>query len=279
MYAYEASSDLAKPKKGTYSTYQGSASGRGLLPQDTIDLLETERGLPIDVPRTSKMDWSGRARQDRPPRHAKQQRPRHRAHRHHLEHHGLQPLHRAPVHQPLREEQSLSGDFMVLNEFLGPRPQGPRPLDPPKCSTNSNTTDGELGSKSTRSLSGPQAQIRAPPSPSSGPWLIDAAARRQKWIDQSQSVNLFFGQADLRWPSAFKDVPRRLAPRPQDHLLPPHPQRLQHRKSHQRASRKETWHRHHPRGQRRRNRQIHRRRKSPAPSKRCRNGTECEVCQ
>jgi len=57
-YAYEASSDVAA-EKGTYSTYKGSKWDRGLLPQDTVDLLEKERGVEIDVPRGGKMDWSG----------------------------------------------------------------------------------------------------------------------------------------------------------------------------------------------------------------------------
>ena len=56
-YAYEASSDLAN-ERGTYSSYRGSKWDRGLLPQDTIELLENERGEEIDVPKSSKMDWS-----------------------------------------------------------------------------------------------------------------------------------------------------------------------------------------------------------------------------
>ncbi|MFN6045302.1 MAG: ribonucleoside-diphosphate reductase subunit alpha, partial [Verrucomicrobiota bacterium] len=56
-YAYGASSDLAK-ELGTYSSYKGSKWDRGLLPQDTLDLLEDERGRNIDVPRGGKMDWS-----------------------------------------------------------------------------------------------------------------------------------------------------------------------------------------------------------------------------
>lgn len=56
-YAYSASSDLAA-EVGPYSTYQGSKWSRGLLPQDTVDLLETERGQKIDVPRGGRMDWS-----------------------------------------------------------------------------------------------------------------------------------------------------------------------------------------------------------------------------
>jgi len=49
-YAYEASSDLAV-ERGPYQTFRGSKWDRGLLPPDTIDLLEKERGLPIQVKR------------------------------------------------------------------------------------------------------------------------------------------------------------------------------------------------------------------------------------
>ena len=42
-YAYEASSDLAN-ERGTYSSYRGSKWDRGILPQDTVQLLEDERG-------------------------------------------------------------------------------------------------------------------------------------------------------------------------------------------------------------------------------------------
>ena len=55
-YAYEASSDLAA-ERGSYSTYQGSKWDRGLLPPDTLDLLEKERGIDVEVPRGGKMDW------------------------------------------------------------------------------------------------------------------------------------------------------------------------------------------------------------------------------
>jgi ribonucleoside-diphosphate reductase alpha chain len=56
-YAYEASSDLAA-ERGTYSSYKGSKWDRGLLPQDTIDILEKERGVAVDVVRGGKMDWT-----------------------------------------------------------------------------------------------------------------------------------------------------------------------------------------------------------------------------
>ena len=56
-YAYEASSDLAK-ERGTYSSYSGSKWDRGILPQDSIKMLEEERGQAVDVSKDSKMDWS-----------------------------------------------------------------------------------------------------------------------------------------------------------------------------------------------------------------------------
>ena len=56
-YAYEASSDLAA-ERGTYSSYAGSKWDRGLLPPDTLDLLEAERGEPVEVPRGGRLDWA-----------------------------------------------------------------------------------------------------------------------------------------------------------------------------------------------------------------------------
>jgi len=56
-FAILASSELAQ-ERGTYGSYQGSKWDRGLFPQDTIDLLEQERGMPIDVSRTSTLDWA-----------------------------------------------------------------------------------------------------------------------------------------------------------------------------------------------------------------------------
>ncbi|MDN3507434.1 MAG: ribonucleoside-diphosphate reductase subunit alpha, partial [Simkaniaceae bacterium] len=55
-YAILASSELAK-ERGTYSTYKGSKWDRGLLPIDNIDILEKERGMPVEIDRSSSMDW------------------------------------------------------------------------------------------------------------------------------------------------------------------------------------------------------------------------------
>ena len=116
------------PSAARYSSYKGSKWDRGLLPQDTLDLLEQERGVPIEVPRGGEPGLGAPARQDREARHAQQQRPRHRADRDDLEHHGHLALHRADLQEPLREIQPLR---RVHRPESVPRegPQGPRPLD------------------------------------------------------------------------------------------------------------------------------------------------------
>lgn len=55
-YAILASSELAK-ERGTYGSYKGSKWDRNIFPLDTVDLLEKERGVEIDCSRTSKMNW------------------------------------------------------------------------------------------------------------------------------------------------------------------------------------------------------------------------------
>ncbi len=55
-YAVSGSLQLAQ-ERGTYSSYKGSKWDRGIFPLDTIDLLEQERGMPIQVSRSSTLDW------------------------------------------------------------------------------------------------------------------------------------------------------------------------------------------------------------------------------
>ncbi|MEM8995215.1 MAG: ribonucleoside-diphosphate reductase subunit alpha, partial [Acidobacteriota bacterium] len=55
-HALQASCTLAK-ERGSYPTFEGSKWARGLLPIDTLDLLEKERGVPVDVSRTQRLDW------------------------------------------------------------------------------------------------------------------------------------------------------------------------------------------------------------------------------
>ena len=191
-YAYEASSDLAA-EKGTYSTYKGSKWDRGLLPQDTLELLEKERGVPVEVPRGGKMDWSAlRAKI------AKQ---------------GMRNsnvlaiaptatisniMGSSPCIEPLMSnmlvKSNLSGDFMVLNPYLI-RDLKKRGLWTSDIQNKLKYMDGEIDAIEEIPVDIKRRYATAFSIDWS--WLVDAAARRQKWIDQSQSVNLFFSGKEL----------------------------------------------------------------------------------
>ncbi|MEM1009460.1 MAG: ribonucleoside-diphosphate reductase subunit alpha, partial [Myxococcota bacterium] len=56
-YSILGSSQLAA-ERGTYESYQGSKWARGILPQDTVALLEKERGMPIEIPQDGRLDWT-----------------------------------------------------------------------------------------------------------------------------------------------------------------------------------------------------------------------------
>jgi ribonucleoside-diphosphate reductase alpha chain len=192
-YAYEASSDLAA-ERGAYSSYKGSKWDRGLLPQDTVDLLEAERGLPIQVPRTSRMDWA--------PVRAK------------IAAQGMRNSNVLaiaptatisnitntspciePTYKNLFVKSNLSGEFIVLNPFLV-KDLKSRGLWDQDMMDSLKYFDGELSDIERVPADLKQKYLTA--FDIDFKWVIDAAARRQKWIDQSQSVNLWIKTPDLK---------------------------------------------------------------------------------
>jgi ribonucleoside-diphosphate reductase alpha chain len=192
-YAYEASSDLAA-ERGTYSTYKGSKWDRGLLPQDTVDLLEQERGVPVEVPRGGRMDWA--------PVRAK------------IAKQGMRNSNVLaiaptatisnitatspciePTYKNLFVKSNLSGEFIVLNPFLV-KDLKARGLWNQEMIDNLKYFDGEL-----KDIPNMPADLKARYLTAfdiDAKWIIDAAARRQKWIDQAQSVNLWIKTPDLK---------------------------------------------------------------------------------
>jgi len=193
FYAYEASSDLAA-ERGTYSSYKGSKWSRGLLPQDTLDLLEQERGVPVEVPRGGKLDWT--------PLRAK------------IATQGMRNSNCLaiaptatisnitatspciePTYKNLFVKSNLSGEFIVLNPFLV-KDLKARGLWDQDMIDNLKYFDGELkdieripSDLKTKYLTAFDIDPK---------WILDAAARRQKWIDQAQSVNLWIKTPDLK---------------------------------------------------------------------------------
>jgi len=193
FYAYEASSDLAA-ERGSYSTYTGSKWDRGLLPLDTLEILERERGVPVEVARGGKMDWS--------------------ALREKIKSQGMRNSNvlaiaptatianitgTSPCIEPLYKnmyvKSNLSGDFVVVNPFMV-KDLKARGLWTPEIIDQVKYFDGELDAieEIPADLKKKYATAFAIPYD----YILDAGARRQKWIDQSQSLNLFLGQADLK---------------------------------------------------------------------------------
>ncbi|MFM7182372.1 MAG: ribonucleoside-diphosphate reductase subunit alpha [Verrucomicrobiales bacterium] len=192
-HAYAASSDLAA-ERGTYSSYSGSKWDRGLLPQDTLDLLELERGISLDVPRGGRLDWN-------PVREK-------------IREQGMRNSNvlaiaptatisnitaTTPCIEPnfknLYVKSNLSGDFIVLNGELV-RDLKKHGLWNREMMERLKASKGELAG-----LEGiPEELKQKHLTVFSVDWtfIIDAAARRQKWIDQAQSVNLFVAAPDLK---------------------------------------------------------------------------------
>jgi ribonucleoside-diphosphate reductase alpha chain len=191
-YAYEASSDLAA-ERGTYKSYKGSKWDRGLMPQDTLDLLEKERGVPVDVPRGGKMDWSGlRAK---------------------IAKNGMRNsnvlaiaptatisniMGSSPCIEPMftncYTKSNLSGQFVVLNPYLV-KDLKKRGLWTSDIQGKLKYTNGEL--ETIEEIPGDLKRKYATAFGIDPAYIVDAASRRQKWIDQSQSVNLWFAGTDM----------------------------------------------------------------------------------
>jgi ribonucleoside-diphosphate reductase alpha chain len=192
-YAYEASSDLAE-EFGTYSSYKGSKWDRGIMPQDSIDLLEQERGIEINVPRAGKMDWKPLRE-----RIAKQ---------------GMRNSNVLaiaptatisnimgttpciePTYKNLFVKSNLSGDFIVLNSSLVKdlKVEG---LWNQEMVDQLKYFDGELDS--IENIPDHLREKYKTAFTIDYQYFIDAASRRQKWIDQAQSVNLFLPEPDIK---------------------------------------------------------------------------------
>jgi ribonucleoside-diphosphate reductase alpha chain len=193
FYAYEASSDLAA-ERGVYSSYSGSKWDRGLLPPDTVDLLESERDEPIEVERGGALDWA--------PLRAK------------IAAQGMRNsnvlaiaptatisniMGTSPCIEPLYKnlfaKSNISGDFVVLNPFLV-RDLKALGLWSAPLAEEIKRRDGDISEIASIPAEVRERYRTAFQIDSS--WLIRGAARRQKWIDQSQSLNLFLAAPDMK---------------------------------------------------------------------------------
>ena len=185
-YALSASSDLAA-ERGTYSSYKGSKWDRGLLPLDTMELLDEERGIRVDVPRTSTLDWDVVRKK--------------------IAENGMRNSNCMaiaptatistiigvsqsiePVYKHLYVKSNLSGEFTHVNTSLVSELKE-RGLWSEQMLNDLKYYDGTL-----TDIDGLPQDIKDRYLTSfevDPKWIIECAARRQKWIDMGQSLNLY----------------------------------------------------------------------------------------
>jgi len=193
FYAYHASSDLAA-ERGKYPTYTGSKWDRGLLPLDTVDLLEQERGLPVLVDRKQRLPWNElRAK-------IKRQGMRNSnclaiaptATISNIM--GCTPC-VEPIYKHIHTKSNLSGEFVRTNDHLVKELQK-RGLWDAEMLADLKYFDGSI-----QPIERIPADVKALYKTAfeiEPTWILQCAAVRQKWIDQSQSTNLWLAENDAR---------------------------------------------------------------------------------
>ena len=188
-FAIRASSQLAE-ERGHYDSYPGSKWDRGLLPIDTISLLEAERGLPIEMDRSARMDWSP---------------VREQVAKHGMRNSNVMAIAPTatistiigvtqsiePTYKHLFVKSNLSGEFVQVNIHLV-NDLKRRGLWDDGLLEKIKYYDGSLGE--IDELPDDIKQRYATSFEIDPYWIIECASRRQKWIDMGQSLNLYMAQ-------------------------------------------------------------------------------------
>jgi ribonucleoside-diphosphate reductase alpha chain len=184
---YLASSQLAE-ERGAYSSFRGSLWDQGILPLDTLNLLSEARGGQVEVDRSSTLDWDSL---------------RQRIQRVGMRNSNCVAIAPTatisnivgvsasiePEYQNLYVKSNLSGEFTVVNEQLVQDLKA-RGLWDEVMIADIKYYDGSLAA--IERVPADLKQLYATAFEVDPVWLVEAAARRQKWIDQAQSLNLYF---------------------------------------------------------------------------------------
>ena len=189
-YAYSASNELAA-ERGRYASFDGSLWSRGILPHDSIALLREHRGGYVEVDESTTLDWDSlRAR---------------------IKTHGMRNSNCVaiaptatisniigvsaciePTYQNLYVKSNLSGEFTVVNEHLV------RDLKKLGLWDEVMVADLKYFDGSLSRIDRVPADLRALYATAfevEPTWIVECAARRQKWIDQAQSLNIYMAGA------------------------------------------------------------------------------------
>jgi ribonucleoside-diphosphate reductase alpha chain len=193
FHAYSASSDLAA-ERGSYSSYTGSKWQRGLLPLDTLELLEKERGQPVRVDRVSRMPWDElRAKiQRQGMRNSNCLAIAPTATISNIL--GTTPC-IEPVYKHIHTKSNLSGEFIRTNDHLVRELQR-RGLWDAELLADLKYFDGSV--QPIDRIPADVKRLYKTAFEIEPTWILQAAAVRQKWIDQAQSTNLWLADNDAR---------------------------------------------------------------------------------
>jgi len=189
-HAYWASTELAR-ERGKYSSYKGSLWDRGLLPLDTLDLLAEQRGGYVEVDRSVTLDWDALRKK--------------------IATDGMRNSNCVaiaptatisniigvdasiePCFGNLSVKSNLSGEFTVINHYLV------RDLKRLGLWDDVMVMDLKHFDGSLRPIDRVPQEVKALYATAfevEPVWLVEAAARRQKWIDQAQSLNIYMAGA------------------------------------------------------------------------------------
>ena len=189
-YAYWASTELAE-ERGRYSSYRGSLWDRGILPLDTLKLLAEQRGGYVEVDTSATLDWE--------------------ALRERIRQYGMRNSNCVaiaptatisnivgvdasiePCFGNLSVKSNLSGEFTVVNEYLV------RDLKKLGLWDDVMVMDLKHFDGSLRRIDRVPEELKALYATAfevEPVWLVEAASRRQKWIDQAQSLNIYMAGA------------------------------------------------------------------------------------
>jgi ribonucleoside-diphosphate reductase alpha chain len=188
-YAILASTELAE-ERGPYPSYKGSKWDRGYLPIDTVELLERERGIKVDIDRGGQMNWA-------PVRAAVKKQGMRNSNTMAIAPTatianitGVIPSNE-PIYKHLFVKSNLSGEFTVVNPFLVEKLKAINLWDE-EMIDDLKYFDGSIHEieripVEVRNLFLTAFEIEPE-------WIIECAARRQKWIDMGQSLNLYLAE-------------------------------------------------------------------------------------
>ncbi|MBI4239509.1 ribonucleoside-diphosphate reductase subunit alpha [Candidatus Uhrbacteria bacterium] len=186
-YAIIASTELAR-ERGPYPTFSGSKWDRGLLPIDTLDLLEKERGEKVEVARSSRLDWN--------------------VVRANIKKYGMRNSNCLamaptatignisgaiptiePIYKNIYVKSNMSGDFVVINSYLVEDLKKLKLWDFEMLG-KIKYHDGSI--RDIPEIPGILKEKYKEVFEIEPEWMVKVAAHRGKWIDQSQSFNIFF---------------------------------------------------------------------------------------